>query len=117
MYKFIVNEAGDGSGKCSLLHEVTANPLHNVGFKIGSGDDFVVWSLNQAVGLALSNQPSSITSEAACMAACTAVAECELYVWQLSDSAACTLAMSELEDSAISMFQVRGDHLYSDLHP
>jgi hypothetical protein len=119
MYKFIVNEAGDGSGKCSLLLEETTNPSYKIGFKIGNGDDYSVWGLTQAVGLALLNQPADIANESACLAACTAVAECELYAWQVTGGggSACTLAASQLEESTISMFQVRGDHLASDLHP
>jgi hypothetical protein len=44
MYRFVVNEAGDGSGKCSLLSEA-ATPTHTVGFKIGKGDYYSVWGL------------------------------------------------------------------------
>jgi hypothetical protein len=116
MYKFIVNETGDGSGTCSLLHEHITNPSYKIGFKIGNGEDYSVWGLTQSVGLALPNQPNGIASESACLAACTAAAECELYVWRVTGGSACTLAASELEESAISMFQVRGNHLYSDLH-
>jgi hypothetical protein len=115
MYKFIVNEAGDGSGKCSLLSE-DATPTHTVGFKIGNGDDYSVWGLTQSVGAALASQPSGVTAEAGCKDACTAASECEVYVWQ-SGSSACALTKSELEEAAISMFQVRGAKLYSDLHP
>jgi hypothetical protein len=113
MYRFVVNAAGDGSGKCSLLNEA-ATPTHTVGFKIGNGDDYSVWGLTQAVGAALASQPSGVTDEAGCKAACTAASECEVYVWS---SNACSLTKSELEEAAISMFQVRGAKLYSDLHP
>jgi hypothetical protein len=117
MYKFMVNEAGQGSGKCSLLHEETASPSHRIGFKIGGGDDYSVWGLTQSVGAALATQPTGVTDEAGCKDACTAASECEVYVWQATGSPSCALTASELEESAISMFQVRGDHLYSDLHP
>jgi hypothetical protein len=117
MYKFIVNKAGDGSGKCSLLIEEITNPSYKIGFKIGNGDDYSVWGLTQSVGAALPKQPTGVASESECLAACTAVAVCELYIWPVTGGLAYTLAASELEESAISMFQVRGDHLYSDLHP
>jgi hypothetical protein len=116
MYKFIVNEAGDGTGKCSLLSEA-ATPTHTVGFKIGNGDDYSVWGLTQSVGAALEPMPAAAgaaDTEAKCKDACTAASECEVYVWQ---SGTCTLTKSELEEAAISMFQVRGAKLYSDLHP
>jgi hypothetical protein len=61
-----------------------------------------VWGLTQSVGAALASQP--------------AASECEVYVWQ-SGSNACSLTKSELEEAAISFFQVRGAKLYSDLHP
>jgi hypothetical protein len=118
MYKFIVNEAGQGSGKCSLLYEVRNNPTHTVGFKIGAGDDYSVWSLNQIVGVALMDQPSGVAAEAACKDACTARAECEVYIWQHTvNGSACTLGMSDIEAFSIGMFHIRGDHLYSDRHP
>ncbi|KAF6264077.1 hypothetical protein COO60DRAFT_1634747 [Scenedesmus sp. NREL 46B-D3] len=115
MYRFTLNKAGDGSGKCSLLSEATT-PTHTAGFKIDSGDDYSVWGLTQSAGLPLSQQPSGIASEAGCMAACSDAAECEVYVWQ-SGSNACSLTKSELEEDTSSMFQVRGGHLYFDLHP
>jgi hypothetical protein len=118
MYKFIVNEAGDGSGKCSLL-SAAATPTHTVGFKIGNGDDYSVWGLTQSVGAALEPMPAAAgaaDTEAKCKDACTAASECEVYVWQ-EDTKACALTKSELEEAAISMFQVRGANLYSDLHP
>jgi hypothetical protein len=111
-----VNEAGDGTGKCSLLSEA-ATPTHTVGFKIGNGDDYSVWGLTQSVGAALEPMPAAAgaaDTEAKCKDACTAASECEVYVWQ---SGTCTLTKSELEEAAISMFQVRGAKLYSDLHP
>ncbi|KAF6264065.1 hypothetical protein COO60DRAFT_1663488 [Scenedesmus sp. NREL 46B-D3] len=114
MYQFILSEAGDGSGTCSLL-SAAGDPTHTVGFKIGNGDDYSVWGLDQSVGAALASQPIGITTEAACKDACSDAAECEVYVWQ-SGSNACSLTKSELEEAAISMFQVRGDHLYSDLN-
>uniref|UniRef100_A0A383VRV3 Tyrosine-protein kinase ephrin type A/B receptor-like domain-containing protein n=1 Tax=Tetradesmus obliquus TaxID=3088 RepID=A0A383VRV3_TETOB len=117
MYKFVASEAGQATGRCSLLNEVTASPSHTVGFKIGNGDEYSVWGLTQSVGAALARQPSGVADEAACKDVCTAASECEVYVWQSGGSPECTLAASELEDSAISMFQVRGDHLFSDLHP
>jgi hypothetical protein len=116
MYKFIVNEAGDGSGKCSLLSEAST-VTHTVGFKIGNGDDYSVWGLDQSVGAALSPMPGAAglaDTEAKCKDACTAASECEVYVWA---SNACSLTKSELEEASISMFQVRGAKLYSDLHP
>jgi hypothetical protein len=116
MYKFIVNEIGDGSGKCYLLAEA-ANPTHSVGFKIGNGDDYSVWGLTQSVGAALSPQPNAAgtaDTEEECKNACTAAAACEVYTFT---GTTCTLAASELEQDLISMFQVRGEHLYSDLHP
>jgi hypothetical protein len=113
MYKFVVNEAGDGSGKCSLLPEASS-PSHTVGFKIGNGDDYSVWGLSQPVGAAIASQPTGVTDEAGCKNACTAASECEVYVWS---SNACSLTKSELEEASISMFQVRGAKLYSDLHP
>jgi hypothetical protein len=118
MYKFIVNEAGDGSGKCSLLYEISNDATHTVGFKIGEGEDYAVWGLNQIVGMALLNQPEGVANEAACKDACTAANDCEVYVWQQSVSgSACTLAMSESEANSIGMFHISGDHLYSDRHP
>jgi hypothetical protein len=117
MYKFVVNEAGQGTGKCSLLSEVSSNPSHTVGFKIGNGDDYSVWGLDQSVGAALASQPSSVADEAACKDACTAASECEVYVWNASGTPKCTLTKSELEEASISMFQVVGAKLYSDLHP
>jgi hypothetical protein len=116
MYKFIVNEVGDGTGKCYLLPE-EANPTHTVGLKIGNGDDYSVWGLTQSVGAALSPQPTSVgtaDTEEKCKDACTAASDCEVYIFA---GTACTLAASELEQNQISMFQVRGSHLYSDLHP
>jgi hypothetical protein len=118
MYKFIVNEAGDGSGKCSLLYEISDDATHAVGFKIGAGDDNSVWALNQIVGVALLDQPYGVANEAGCKDACTAASECEVYAWQQSVSgSSCTLAMSEIEANSIGMFHIRGDHLYSDRHP
>jgi hypothetical protein len=115
MYKFVVNEAGDGSGKCSLLSEA-GSPTHTVGFKIGNGDDYSVWGLTQSVGAALATQPTGVADEAGCKAACTAASECEVYMWQ-SGSNACSLTKSELQEASIRMFQVRGAKLYSDMHP
>jgi hypothetical protein len=116
MYKFVVNSVGDGTGKCYLLTEASS-PTHKVGFKIGNGDDYSVWGLTQSVGAALSPQPNaagSANTEELCKDACTAAAACEVYIFS---GTTCTLAASELEQDQISMFQVRGDHLYSDLHP
>jgi hypothetical protein len=118
MYKFIVNEAGDGSGKCSLLYEVSNDSTHTVGFTIDAGDDYSVWALNQIVGVALLDQKEGAATEAACKDACSAANECEVYAWQQSVSgSACTLAMSEIEANSIGMFHIRGDHLYSDRRP
>ncbi|KAF6251142.1 hypothetical protein COO60DRAFT_1677280 [Scenedesmus sp. NREL 46B-D3] len=117
MYKFVLDAAGDGSGQCSLLSEA-GTPTHTVGFKIGNGDDYSVWGLTQSVGAALAPMPAAAgaaDTEAKCKDACTAASECEVYVWQ-SGSSACSLTKSELEEAAISMFQVSGAKLYSDLH-
>jgi hypothetical protein len=110
MYKFVGPDGADAV--CSTLVEVTTGATTKVGFKIGNGDDYSVWGTTTKVGAAVAS-PTGITTEADCRAACSGNSECEVYNW-VASPAACTLSKSELEESAISMFQVRGDHLASD---
>ncbi len=113
MYRFDITDTETGTGTCKLFPE-TALGTFEVGFKVADGADYVIWKVDQAVGTALATQPQAAqdaTTEVACMAACNDSAECEGF--QLS-GAECTLMASDLEQNALSMFQVRGVQLYSD---
>jgi hypothetical protein len=112
MYKFV--STSPGTGDCSIMPEAPT-PSHTVGFKIGNGDDYAVWGLTQSVGAALATQPS-VNTELACKNACSASSECEVYNWNKASNT-CTLTKSELEQDAISMFQVVGEKLFSELNP
>uniref|UniRef100_A0A383V609 Tyrosine-protein kinase ephrin type A/B receptor-like domain-containing protein n=1 Tax=Tetradesmus obliquus TaxID=3088 RepID=A0A383V609_TETOB len=112
MYKF-VGQDNDPNAVCSTYAEATGtDAAFNVGFKIGNGDDYAVWGSKYKVGAAIAT-PAAAT-EAACLAECSANAECEVYNWDAAASNKCTLTKSELEESALSMFQVRGAKLFSD---
>jgi hypothetical protein len=118
MFKFDIVNAGTGVGNCSLYIDAGGSMTHAAGFKISNGADYARWQVDQVIGAAVDPQPEAATDatdEDACLAACTATAECEVYLWRTSAGAGirCTLTKSELEQAAISMFQVRGDHLYS----
>lgn len=110
MYKFV---GETGKGKCYIYAAAAAADVTvQVGFKIGNGDDYSVWGTSETVG-ALVSKPAA-ADEAACMAACSASAECEAYNWIAGASDKCVLTKSELEQDTVSMFQVRGERLASD---
>jgi hypothetical protein len=115
MYKFVTTNAETGGGTCGLLHQPAdaGDRTHKLGFKISNGADYAMWGLDQAVGAELTSQPQAAvdaTTEVACKDACTATAECEVYVLQ---GTTCKLAQSEYESAAISMFHVVGTQLFS----
>jgi hypothetical protein len=120
MYKFVTTNAETGAGTCSLLHEPDyMQQTYNLGFKISNGADYAIWGLDQALGVALSPQPAAATSASSveeCKDACTATAECEVYMLKKADGT-CVLAKSELEEAAISMFHVMGEKLFSSPPP
>lgn len=110
MYRFAL----DGTNVCQLFLK-TDGGLQTIGFKIGSGDDYVTYPIpdTQTVGALISSPTAS--DEKACMGACTASSECELYSWTaVGASTTCNMLKSELEQDYTSNFAVRGNHLFSD---
>jgi hypothetical protein len=110
MYRFTTDGV---TNKCQLFTEDVTNGDQKLGFKVGQGDDYVIYTIlgTQSVGSVY--QTLSGKSLAQCLTECNADNQCELFM--LSSAGSCRLSRSELEQDFTSMFSVKGNHLYSDI--
>ncbi|KAF8055660.1 Scube1 [Scenedesmus sp. PABB004] len=96
---------------CQVFNEDAGSST--LGFKVGGGADYVLRSSAQtSVGVQVGTTLTG-SSRNACLAACSASSECEVFV--LLGDGSCKLARSELDGDYVSMFQVVGSKLYSDI--
>jgi hypothetical protein len=110
MYRFTTDGV---TNKCQLFMEDTTNGDQKLGFKVGQGDDFVIYTIlgTQSVGAVY--QTVGGMDLARCVTECNADNSCELFL--LSSTGDCKLSRSEFEQDYTSMFSVKGNHLYSDI--